>query len=232
MMDDICEAIDWQGKEVRCDVCPHRDLLIPNPVDSFGIRPPHPNPLPKGRGRQAAALRSRGEDISGVPLSPSAPACGCGSKRCKHAKACSRGEGQDEGGLCEAIDRNCYRRRALRLHACLRERPLRAPHRPVLRLEPVARQRLPRAPAFRGPRHRRQVCGCFPAAAAARRSRRGGALERCAALAAPLSLAAAQRSPSRGTHPRRLAPRRRGFEPHDARSGLLRADPGGAAHLA
>ena len=49
MMDDICEAIDWQGREIACDVCPHRDLLIPEPVDRFSKRPPHSVSLPKGR---------------------------------------------------------------------------------------------------------------------------------------------------------------------------------------
>ena len=38
-------------------------------------------------------------EVFGRPFSPSAPACGCGSERCQHAKACWRGEGQDEGGL-------------------------------------------------------------------------------------------------------------------------------------
>ena len=47
----------------------------------------------------------------------------------------------------------------------------------------------------------------FRAAAAACRSGRDGALERGAALAAPLSHAVAQRSPPRGSHPRRLAAR-------------------------
>jgi tetraacyldisaccharide 4'-kinase len=32
-------------------------------------RPPHPSPLPEGRGREAAALSSRGEGVSGVPSS-------------------------------------------------------------------------------------------------------------------------------------------------------------------
>src|SRR5208337_4609542 len=44
---------------------------------SFSKRPPHPNPLPKGRGGRARRLRRR-------PFSP-------------------RGEGQDEGGLSEAM---------------------------------------------------------------------------------------------------------------------------------
>ena len=35
----------------------------------------------------------------------SVAASACGSKRCKHAKACLRGEGQDEAGLREPVNR-------------------------------------------------------------------------------------------------------------------------------
>ena len=44
-------------------------------------------------------------DNSGVPSPPSTSASGCGNKECEHAKACLRGEGQDEGGLREQINR-------------------------------------------------------------------------------------------------------------------------------
>ncbi len=62
MMDDICEAIDWQGREVRCDVCPHRDLLMLEPVDSSSKRPPHPVLLPEGR-RDARTIRSEDSSV-------------------------------------------------------------------------------------------------------------------------------------------------------------------------
>ncbi len=78
-------------------------------------KPPHPNPLPRGeRGRLNDPL-----PLNKRPFSPSAPASGCGSKRCQLAKASWRGEGQDEGGLPSG---NCYALRlGLRLVAGLRE---------------------------------------------------------------------------------------------------------------
>ena len=73
--------------------------------------PPHPSPLPTSSACRAGSStwphRKRMRLGEGAPelslrviqgsFSPSAPARGCGSKRCKHAKACLRGEGQDEG---------------------------------------------------------------------------------------------------------------------------------------
>ena len=93
-------------------------------IDIEGLlKTPSPQPSPQGERGLAAASPLRQADNSGVlspleergsdPLlkgggsfgvlfSPSASACGCGSKRCKHAKACLRGERQSEGGLASA----------------------------------------------------------------------------------------------------------------------------------
>ena len=96
MMDDICEAIDWQGREVRCDICPHRDLLVPNPGDSFGKRPPYPVLLPEGRrdGRIIAeggssVLSPLGERdrVRGDSVKPS-PASAIAGGRCVLKHAC------------------------------------------------------------------------------------------------------------------------------------------------
>ena len=59
-------------------------------------RPPHPNPLPKGRG----SCRR--------PLSQPHPLADVATLRCKLAKASLRGEGQNEGGLSEPFNRTSY----------------------------------------------------------------------------------------------------------------------------
>ena len=129
-----------------------------NPVDRFAKDPLTLSLSPPARLGELASQRGRirkrmrlGERTLELPLrvvrrpfSPSAPACGCGSKRCKHAKACLRGEGQDEGGLREPIARSWHdpgNRRQIRLAVRRSRRGVRIP--------PEALERLPAADARR-----------------------------------------------------------------------------------
>ena len=107
---------------------------------------------------------------------------------------------------------------------CLRPRPLRPAHRPLLQLESgIWPNSYVAASAFRGARDRGQARQRVPAALAARRSRGDGAVERGATPAQAAGAAAAQRRSSRGENSHRVGPRRRRTDADDGGSGLLRA---------